>query len=145
LTGSAEEPAFEGGRYLPLVDHAFDFGAASAECMMVRRASFERVGGFDDTNLPTSFYDLDLSLRLREIGLKNVYTPYARIIGRGGRTTLSEGEVRYMWCRWWNELVQSLYYQRSPLHPAYHGLDKEALSVALSWPGRWFHTKRLIC
>jgi hypothetical protein len=131
LTGSAEEPAFEGRHYLPLLDHAFNFGAASAECMMVRSASFERVGGFD-TNLPTACYDLDLSFRLREIGLQNVYTPYARVIGSGGRAMPSEGEVSYMWSRWWNELVQALYYQRSPLHPAYHGLDREALSVASS-------------
>jgi O-antigen biosynthesis protein len=132
LTGSAQEPVFEGGHYLPLVDYTFNFGAASAECMMVRRASFERVGGFDDTNLPTAFYDLDLSFRLREIGLKNVYTPYARVIRGGGRTMPGKGEVRYMWSRWWNELVRSLYYQHSPLHPAYHGLGKEALSVASS-------------
>jgi len=130
LSGSLEERVSEGGHYLPLVDHTFNFGAASSECMVVRKAVFHSIGGFDDANLPTAFYDLDLSFRLREIGLKNVYTPYARVIGRGGRKVPSEGEVWYMWSRWWNELVQLLYYQRSPLHPAYHGLDKEALSVA---------------
>jgi GT2 family glycosyltransferase len=96
----------------------------------MRKAVFHSIGGFDDANLPTSFYDLDLSFRLREIGLKNVYTPYVRVIGSGGRHVPSEGEVRFMWSRWWTELVQSLYYQHSPLHPAYHGLDKEALLVA---------------
>jgi O-antigen biosynthesis protein len=130
LIGSPEESVSEGGHYLPLVDHTFNFGAASSECMVMRKAVFHSIGGFDDANLPTSFYDLDLSFRLREIGLKNVYTPYVRVIGSGGRHVPSEGEVRFMWSRWWTELVQSLYYQHSPLHPAYHGLDKEALLVA---------------
>lgn len=129
LTGAAEEFVFEGGHYLPLVDHTFNFGAASAECMMVRRAPFERVGGFDDANLPSAFYDLDLSFRLREIGLLNVYTPYAWVIRRGARTLPGREEIEYMWNRWWGRLVESLYYQRSPLHPAYHGLDRASLSA----------------
>jgi GT2 family glycosyltransferase len=129
LTGNPEEPVSEVGHYLPLVDHTFNFGAASAECMMVRKARFERVEGFDDANLPTAFYDLDLSFRLRKIGLFNVYTPYAEVIRGSIRTIPGREEIEYMWNRWWGRLVQALYYQRSPLHPKYHGLDRAALSV----------------
>jgi GT2 family glycosyltransferase len=133
LSGYPEEPVSEDGHYLPLVDHTFNFGAAPAECMMVRRAPFERVEGFDDANLPTAFYDLDLSFRLRESGLLNLYTPYARMICGGGVGAVpGQEEIEYVWTRWWEELVRSLYYQRSPLRPEYHGLDREALSV-LSW------------
>jgi GT2 family glycosyltransferase len=128
LTGSPEEDVSEGGRYLPLVDYAFNFGAAPSECMAVRRALFESVGGFDDANLPTAFYDLDLSFRLREIGLTSVYTPYARVVCEGDRVEPNESELRYMWNRWWEKLVQSSYYQRL-LFPARHGFEEEALSV----------------
>jgi hypothetical protein len=129
LTGYFDESVSEDGHYLPLVDHAFNFGAASAECMMVRKSAFERVEGFDDANLPTAFYDLDLSFRLRKIGLFNVYTPYARVIHSGTRSIPGREEIEYMWNRWWGSLVRSLYYHRSPLHPRYHGLDREVVSV----------------
>ena len=128
LTGYAEYVSEE-GHYLPQVDHPFNFAAASSECMAVRRSFFERVGGFDEANLPTALYDLDLSFRLRETGLLNVYTPYTQVVCGGPKATPSVGEIRYMWTRWWGELVRTLYYQRSPLHPEHHGLDKEALSV----------------
>jgi len=129
LAGPPEEGAAEDGRYLPLVDHAFNPAAASLECMVVRRASFEGVGGFDDTNLPTAFYDMDLSFRLRETGLLCIYTPHAQVVCEGSRAAGGVGEIRYMWNRWWGELVRSLHYERSPLHPAHHGLDREALAV----------------
>jgi cellulose synthase/poly-beta-1,6-N-acetylglucosamine synthase-like glycosyltransferase len=128
LTGHPEHVS-EGGHYLPLVDHAFNFAAASSECMVVRRGVFEMIGGFDDANLPTAFYDLDLSFRLREAGLLNVYTPYAQAVCEGLKAAPSVGERRYMWTRWWGEVVRALYYQQSPLHPDHHALDREALSV----------------
>ena len=128
LTGSAGEPVSEGGRYLPVVDHAFNFGAASTECMMVRREPFERVGGFDDANLPTALYDLDLSFRLRELGLLNVYTPHARVVYEGIKPEPREEEIGYVWNRWWGRVAQALHYQRSPFDPAYR-LDGETLSV----------------
>jgi O-antigen biosynthesis protein len=128
LTGQPEHVS-GGGHYLPLVDYPFNFAAASSECMVVRREVFEGLGGFDDANLPTVFYDLDLSFRLREAGLLNVYTPYVQVICEGLKAAPSVGERKYMWTRWWEEIVRVLYYQQSPLHPYRHGLDREALSV----------------
>ena len=69
LTGDPQDQVSAGGDYLPLADRTFNFGAASAECMMVRRATFEEAGGFDEANLPNALYDLDLSFRFRESGL----------------------------------------------------------------------------
>jgi glycosyltransferase involved in cell wall biosynthesis len=129
LTGDPEEPVSEGGNYLPLTDHAFNFGAASARCMMVRRAAFEGVGGFDGANLPNGLYDLDLSFRLRESGLLNVYTPHAQVVCDDAGNMPYTEEIKYVWSRWWAELVRMLHYRKSPLHPAHHGLEKEALFV----------------
>lgn len=135
LVGRADEPVPGGGDGLPVVaDRTFDFGAASAGCMMVRKDVFEAVGGFDDKNLPTAFYDLDFSFRLREMGLRNVYTPYVSLVcDEPGGSPPGENEVAYMWRRWWGELVRLLYYRRSPLlHPTHRGADEEALLVAIS-------------
>jgi GT2 family glycosyltransferase len=127
LIGIPQEHLSDGGNYLPLTDYAFNFEATSVECMMIGTATFEEVEGFDDANLPNALYDLDLSFRLREIGLLNVYTPYTHVTCRGFRNQPYAEEIEYMWNRWWKKLVQVLHYQTSPLHPAYHGLDKGAL------------------
>lgn len=115
--------------YLPLVEYPFDFPAASVECMVVRREVFESVGGFDDENLPTAFYDLDLSFRLREAGLHNVYTPYASVACGAPRTLPGEAEITYVWQRWWEQLALALYYRWSPLHTEHRGLDDGVLAM----------------
>lgn len=126
LVGYPDESARRNETPPPLVDQAFNFAAASAGCMLVRKTIFDRVGGFDDENLPTAFYDLDLSFRLREIGLLNVYTPHASLVYDGGSQALpAVEEIEYMWRRWWEYLVQLLYYRWSPLHTARHGAGAE--------------------
>lgn len=134
LVGYPDEPEFGGVEAPPLVEGPFNFAAASAECMVVSRAVFEEAGGFDDGNLPTAFYDLDLSLRLREMGLLNVYTPHASVVcdkpGDMSVATLpGDGEIEYVWRRWWPELVRLLYYRFSPLNATRHGREEQALDL----------------
>ncbi len=45
-----------------------DISAVTAACMMVKRSAFEQVGGFDE-DFVVSLNDVDLCLRLRELGL----------------------------------------------------------------------------
>lgn len=51
--------------------------AVTAACIAVRREVFEAVGGFDEANLPVTFNDVDLCLRIRERGWRNLWTPFA--------------------------------------------------------------------
>ena len=53
--------------------------ALSADCMVIRREVFEAAGGFDIEQFPSYYGDVDLCLRLREMGLRSVWTPYARV------------------------------------------------------------------
>lgn len=134
LTGRPDEVAFEREERPPLVDLPFNPLAVPAECLAVRRAVFESAGGFDDENLPTAFYDLDLCLRLREKGLLSVYTPYTSLgcgnLGDPNVTTLpDEAEVAYVWRRWWGELVRLLSYRFSPLYPTLHAAGAETLAL----------------
>jgi len=62
-----------------------DFSAVTGACMMTSRAAFDRVGGFDETFL-TDFNDVDYCLRLRELGYRIVYTPYAELCHYEGAT-----------------------------------------------------------
>ncbi len=52
--------------------------AVTAACMVVRKAAFDAVGGFDET-LAVAYNDVDLCLRLGARGLRNVWTPFAEL------------------------------------------------------------------
>ena len=56
-----------------------DWGAVTGACLMVRRALFERVGGFDPA-LPVEFNDVDFCLRLGQLGYRHVVDPRADLI-----------------------------------------------------------------
>ena len=54
--------------------------ANTAACLVVRRAVFLEVGGFDEANLPIAFNDVDLCLRIGQRGLRHVWTPFAELL-----------------------------------------------------------------
>lgn len=57
--------------------------ALSAACLAMRRDDFFRVGEFDAVNTPIAHSDLDLCFKVREAGLRCVYTPFATMTHRG--------------------------------------------------------------
>jgi GT2 family glycosyltransferase len=62
--------------YLGLASVTREVGAVTGACMMSSRAAFEVVGGFDE-RFRVAFNDVDYCIRLRERGLRVVYTPHA--------------------------------------------------------------------
>ncbi len=58
----------------PAVQRARPFQAVTAACMLVRRAEFERTGGFDPA-FRNALEDVDLCLRLRDAGGEVHYCP----------------------------------------------------------------------
>jgi len=52
--------------------------AVTGACLAVRREHFEAVGGLDES-LAVAFNDIDFCLRLRQTGLRNVFTPWAQL------------------------------------------------------------------
>ena len=87
-----------------------DLSAVTGACHVMRRAVFERVGGLDETHLAVAYNDIDLCLRVREAGLRVIYTPHARLIhrhkssrgvdSRPERLTAFAWEREYMRSRW---------------------------------------------
>lgn len=53
--------------------------AVTAACMMTRKELFEELGGFDEINLPIAYNDVDYCFKVREKGLKVIYTPEAKL------------------------------------------------------------------
>jgi GT2 family glycosyltransferase len=54
---------------------AREVAAVTAACMLVRKAAFHEVGGFDEAELGIAFNDIDLCIKLREAGYRIVFTP----------------------------------------------------------------------
>jgi GT2 family glycosyltransferase len=73
---SSDDRGYE--NYLQVVRNC---AASTGACLMVRRAVFEQVGGFDE-KFAVTFGDVDLCLRLGEKGYLNVWTPFAVLYHR---------------------------------------------------------------
>jgi O-antigen biosynthesis protein len=56
----------------------------SGACVMVPRALFEQLGGFDVQFTPATYEDTDLAFKIRHAGHKVIYQPHARIIHHDG-------------------------------------------------------------
>jgi O-antigen biosynthesis protein len=73
-------------RYLPgstsgyhgALQRVTNYAAVTGACMLVARAKFLEVGGFDEA-FAVSYNDVDLCLRLLRQGFRNVYVPQARV------------------------------------------------------------------
>ncbi len=86
------------------------FSACTAACLLLRKTVYLEAGGFDEQNLPIAFNDVDLCLRLRELGYSVIYTPYACLyhhesISRGRDQEVEQAkraraEVRFFQKRW---------------------------------------------
>ncbi len=74
---SPERPAYN---YLREVDYC------SAASLLVPRALFDAMGGFDERYAPAYCEDSDLAFRLRESGYKVLYQPRSRVIHHEGVT-----------------------------------------------------------
>jgi GT2 family glycosyltransferase len=107
------EPEDQG--YFSRAQLAQNFSAVTAACMVMPKAAFDRVGGFDEENLAVAFNDVDLCLRLGEAGYRIVWTPFARLLHlesatRGDNDTrqkriVFERECAYMARRWKDVLL----------------------------------------
>jgi len=61
---------------------AQDLSAVTGACQAMRRSLFEQLGGLDEHHLAVAYNDIDFCLRVREAGLRVIYTPHARLLHR---------------------------------------------------------------
>jgi glycosyltransferase involved in cell wall biosynthesis len=95
--------------YMCRLHVAHDVSCVTAACMVMPKAVFLEVGGFDGKNLPISFNDVDLCLKIRERGYSIIWTPYAELYhlesaSRGsdadpenGRARQEEEHMKNLW------------------------------------------------
>ena len=103
--------------------HYFDFpelirncSAVTAACLLIGRDKFFQAGGFDETNLAVAFQDVDLCLKLLELGYRNVYTPYAKLYHHESATKTEnekipdQAEDAFMKKKWAEYIADDPYY-----------------------------------
>lgn len=98
-----------------------DLSAVTGACLVVRRSVYDEVGGLDE-QLAVAFNDVDLCLRFRAAGYRNIWTPYAELIHHESTSRGAEdnpvklarfhGEIRFMEERWGEALKRDPYYSR---------------------------------
>lgn len=86
-----------------------DLSAVTAACLMVRKEAWEKAGGFTE-QLAVAFNDVDLCLKIRELGYLVVYNPDVEMYHYESRTRGPEDteekrrrfqtEIEYMRTRW---------------------------------------------
>src|SRR5438874_6844618 len=69
--------------YFNLAQSMRNVSVLSGACLALRREDFSRLGEFDEMNTPVSHSDTDLCFKIRQDGMRCVYTPFATMIHRG--------------------------------------------------------------
>ena len=90
--GKFDDAAKPQYNYLREVDYC------SATALMIPKALFHSVGGFDSRYAPAYYEDTDLSFKVRRAGYKILYQPFSEVIhyqGASGGIDLSTGTKKY--------------------------------------------------
>ncbi|HEX6242432.1 MAG TPA: glycosyltransferase family 2 protein, partial [Polyangiales bacterium] len=135
IAGHAHKHLPKGSRgYLGRADLIQSYSVVTGACLAIKRATYLQMGGLNESELKVAFNDVDLCLRLREAGYRNVWTPYANLYHHESATRGSEDtpekiarfarEIDFMNLRWATELSHD---------PAYNpnlSLDHEDFRLA---------------
>jgi len=90
--GKFDDPQKPEYNYLRDVDYC------SAAALMVPKAIFETVGGFDSRYVPAYYEDTDLAFKVRNAGYRVLYQPLSEVVhyeGATGGTDLSSGTKKH--------------------------------------------------
>ena len=99
---------------------AHNVSAVTGACLLVRKEVYQQVGGLDEEHLKVSFNDVDLCIKVREAGYRNLFTPYAELyhhesVSRGPNDTrakraVADAEAQFMRQKWGKLLDTDPYY-----------------------------------
>lgn len=97
-----------------------NYSAVTAACLLIRKSIFNEVGGLDEEHFKIAFNDVDLCLKVRGAGYRNLWTPYATLFhyeskSRGYEDTPEKqkrfaSEIAAMKLKWSSSLRSDPYY-----------------------------------
>ncbi len=119
--------------YLNRLIATSNYSAVTAACLLMKRAHFEAVGGLNERDLAVAFNDVDLCLKVQELGVRNVYCAEAELyhhesVSRGSDLTPEKAarfrqELAYLKQRW------SKVIQRDPCYSENLTLRRENFAI----------------
>ena len=65
--------------YLNRINATSNYSAVTAACLLVKKSLFDEVGGLNEQDLSVAFNDVDFCLKVRELGVHNVYCAEAEL------------------------------------------------------------------
>jgi len=110
------------------------FSAVTGSCMLLRKSLYCEAGGFNEEELSAAYQDVDLCLKLREKGLRTVWTPYAEMIyhelesHRDKKRQPLSAERAYMLTKWAAIIRDDPAYSRN--------LSVTGTDFSYAWPPR---------
>lgn len=112
--------------------------AVTAACLVIRKSTYQSLGGLDEKNLQIAFNDVDFCLRLLEAGYRNVWTPFAELYHHESASRGTE-DTEEKKNRFANEVNFMKKHHAKFLHndPAYSpNLTLEIDDFSYAWPPR---------
>ncbi len=96
LLGGAEQPYYDDltlkeSGYMERAQIVQNYSSVSERCMLVKREAYQAVAGMDEQDFAISFNNVDLCLKIRDYGLRVVWTPYATLVSYGSTRNKSDG------------------------------------------------------
>jgi len=97
-----------------------NYSAVTSACLVIQRSIYEEVGGMNEVYLKVAFNDVDLCIKIRECGYRNLWTPYVELyhhesVSRGAednkvKQARFSGEMEYMRDTWKYALKKDPFY-----------------------------------
>ncbi len=113
---------------------AYDYGAVTAACLMVKKSKFKEVNGLDE-NLKVAYNDVDFNLKLLEKGYYNVLLPSIKAIhyesvSRGDDMNDTNRkrfitEIEYMTNKWGEKIIEDRFYNPNMSYYYLFHLDRK--------------------
>jgi GT2 family glycosyltransferase len=133
--------------YLGRLQLISTFSAVTGACLIIEKSKFIKVGGLNERELQIACNDVELCLKLRDLGYRNVWTPFAELYhhesaSRGFDDTPEKisrfnQEVEYVKSRWPRLFTND---------PAYSpNLTLDAGNFRLASPPRLTNKKKYKC
>ncbi|MEN9657060.1 MAG: hypothetical protein RL571_525 [Pseudomonadota bacterium] len=161
LRGPADHPfigaSLEESGYMHRLQLDQQYSVVTAACMMIRKSVYVQAGGMDEQEFKVSYNDVDLCLKVRELGYSTVWTPYSVVMHEGSvsQTQINpdkaaakqlrfEGEQLAMYRKWRPEIGNDPAYNKN-LTLSGNGFELEHRSL-LSWrPLSWKPLPVVLC
>ena len=124
--------------YCQMLNTLHETIAVTAACLMVSKAKFLEVGGFDELYLQNGYGDVDFCLKLREKGYSNLFNPYAVLThykSKSRKQGLEEFEKQQMIAKWGHVLVSDPYLNPNLNYGEFYNVNRQKIAMDMNWNG----------